>query len=425
MNMNRKVLASSLTTVALVLNSVAPVMAATSITVTGNGSDTTNNVTLSRSTSTTVSQYNDSSIDNDVDVDQDTGSNDADDNTGGDVSIETGDADSDISVENHAGRNVYENTCCEADDLSVEISGNGTESKNTVVLGHSNTVNVLQVNETDIDNDIDVDQDSGDNGADDNTGGDVEIMTGNLSSGIEVTNESGVNLARVGLPGVMGDVSVMILGNGSHTNNDVVLGVAEGVGVQQYNDTSIDNNVDVDQDSGNNDADDNTWGEVAISTGDADSDVMIDNHVNFNAIATDCECEVGDLEVKVAQNGTDSDNTVSASFAAATAYEQVNSCEGESISEWDWGWGHDDCISNDADIDQDTGDNGSDDNTGGVDGDPMINTGDADSNVELGTSGNENVIGDLDVDLHGSHVMFSFSPDALRALLESWGLDLD
>ena len=428
--MNKKVLASSLTTFAMVLNSVAPVMAATSITISGNGSDTNNDVTLTRSQSTTVTQYNDTTIDNDVDVDQDTGGNDADDNTGGDVEINTGDADSDITVDNQAGRNVYENACCVADDISLEISGNGTDSDNTIDLKHSNIVDVEQINETDIDNDIDVDQDSGDNGADDNTGGDISIMTGDLDSGIEVTNEAGVNLARAGLPGVVGDVSVLIAGNGSDTNNDVTLRVREGLLVTQYNDTTMDNDVDVDQDSGDNDADDNTWGTVEIDTGDANSDVMIDNHVNFNAISTDCECLLGDLEVKVAGNGTDSDNTVNADFDSVTEYTQANACEeNHEWGEWGWGeWGWDrsnGCIENDADIDQDTGDNGSDDGTGNVHGDPVITTGDIDSNVELGTSGNENVIGDAGFDWEGSHVVFSFSPDALRQLLISWGLDLD
>ena len=84
---------------ALVLGSLLAPALAVDIEVSGNGSDSNNTVNFASNNTTNVTQNNTADISNDIDVDADTGKNDANDNTGGDVTIDTGDADSDVRSE--------------------------------------------------------------------------------------------------------------------------------------------------------------------------------------------------------------------------------------------------------------------------------------------------------------------------------------
>ncbi len=375
-------LATAIATGAVLLNALAMPSFATTITITGNGSNSDNDADVSFDNNVRVDQNNDAHIDNNIDVDADTGNNSADDNTGGDVDVETGDADVDVTVVNKANENqAVVNNCCQK-DLNVEISDNGTASDNNVDVDSDNDVRVDQDNRAHIDNDVDADADTGDNSADDNTGGDVSVKTGDATVGVHVLNAANKNSAQVGSgDNNGGEVNALILGNGSYSDNDIDLDFDNDVRVYQDNYAHFDNDIDADVDTGNNSADDNTGGGASVDTGDADLTVDLANFANFNwADIDNCGC-FDDLEAKIAGNGTHSDSEIKFDSDSDLRADQDNHSH----------------LDNDVDGDLDTGDNSADDNTSWEGGDPSVQTGGSSADVDVENQSNANFFGeDLD-----------------------------
>src|SRR3989304_3961106 len=264
---------------------------------------------------------------------------------------------------------------------SVTVSGNGSDSTNTANVSVSTSTTLVQTNNADIDNSVKINPNSGNNEAEDNTGGDVSIDTGDANGSSSVSNSANSNVASLSCGGCPGDLDVKISGNGSDSENEANVELISEVGVEQANE-----------------AEDNTGGDVAIDTGDADVEVGVSNEANFNGLNLDECCElVG--EIKIAGNGADSENEVNVELEALLAAKQTNDydCDGGPrgfLSSFGGGHGRgSDC--NDVDVDSNTGDNDAKDNTQGGE-DPTIETGDAGADVEVSTEANSNVLGDVD-----------------------------
>lgn len=379
---------SVLATGSLVLNLVTPVAASTTLEVTGNGSHSDSEIKIDRDDSTTVVQNNNAVVTNTVSATADTGSNSASDNTGGDVKVDTGNAKTTVNVTNSLNTNAAQVDCCQSGDTDVLIGGNGTKSDNKVELDQNNKTGVFQENTATVVNNVDADAKTGSNDADDNTGGDVKIDTGDAETKVTVSTTANANQAQVGggAGAQGGTVSAKILGNGSYSDNTIKLDLDHETAVVQDNLALVTNYVDADAKTGYNDADDNTGGEVAIDTGDAKADVTIDNMVNFNAAEVDCGCLL-DITAKVHGNGTDSDNEIKGYFDDETEVFQGGKD----------GAGNTAVLSNVGYADAKTGANDAEDNTGSVEGgDPSIDTGDATSKTTVENSGNVNVFGDIE-----------------------------
>jgi len=424
MNKFQKALASALATGALLVNTVLPVFATTTIELSGNGTNSDNTAGVTFTQTTTVVQSNVADVFNKVDADADTGDNDANDNTGGDVSIETGDADVDVKVENTLNQNSAEVDCCVGGDTEILISGNGSDTNNDANVALGNSTSVFQYNYADVDNKVDAYADTGDNDAEDNTGGDVSVKTGDAHTGVTLATTANANSASIGGgSGGAGSLSVRILGNGTNSDNTINLGLADTLALLQSNVADIFNQVDADSDTGDNDANDNTGGEVSIETGDADTDVSIDNEVNFNWADADCGCLLEDLLVKIANNGSDTDNDINASLGSTLSVFQGN-CAGQglpgSLDEHEG-----ECeLESLVDADADSGGNDAEDNTGDPGDDPSVVTGDAETDVEIGNSGNSNVYGaasDWELPEWDFNFNFSFDLSDLLDWLSSQG----
>src|SRR3989344_2008656 len=285
------------------------------------------------------------------------------------------------------------------------ISGNGSSSDNTADVNLNSTTTVVQSNEADIDNDVHVNADTGGNSADDNTGGEVDLETGDITTQVGISNAVNSNVASVEECDCEGDVDVLISGNGTHSDNKVELDKKSTTELFQNNEADVDNDVHVYADTGDNSADDNTGGagnlktgEIDVETGDIDVKVALDTWANFNWAEVDCPCLFDDILAKIAENGTDSDNDIKAELGSDLAVFQGN-CAEDNVEAGSLGGkhrrGHDCGIENDVKIDGDTGDNDTDDNTGGLDGaDPSLSTGDIDADVQVDNAGNVNVYGD-------------------------------
>src|SRR3989344_3377480 len=207
------------------------------------------------------------------------------------------------------------------------ISGNGSSSDNTADVNLNSTTTVVQSNEADIDNDVHVNADTGGNSADDNTGGEVDLETGDITTQVGISNAVNSNVASVEECDCEGDVDVLISGNGTHSDNKVELDKKSTTELFQNNEADVDNDVHVYADTGDNSADDNTGGSVTLKTGDIDVKVALDTWANFNWAEVDCPCLFDDILAKIAENGTDSDNDIKAELGSDLAVFQGNCAE--------------------------------------------------------------------------------------------------
>ena len=99
-------LASGLAAASLLALTVVPsAFAWSGNSINGNGAFSRNNVRYNNFRPVNVSQNNYSRFNNNVNTYQNTGYNTADFNTGGDVSINTGSANSSVNISNEAGMN--------------------------------------------------------------------------------------------------------------------------------------------------------------------------------------------------------------------------------------------------------------------------------------------------------------------------------
>jgi len=395
-----KKVAVGLATGALVAQSlVIPSFATITVVETGNGSGSHNDVDLSHTNTTVVDQSNTANISNKIDAKANSGDNQVKGNTGGDVSIDTGSADSKVAVKNTVNTNEANVKCggCPT-DVGVQISGNGSDSKNKVGLDLTNTTRVDQTNNATIDNKVDAKANTGKNNAKDNTGGNVSINTGDASAWALVSNKANANVADVGNgSGNNGSLDLLITGNGSDSKNKIDADLSNSTWLAQDNWADISNDVYVDANTGKNKAKDNTGGSASINTGNADSAAKVDNMANFNVAHVEDCCQF-DGFIKEGGNGSDSKNKVDLDLTSVLVDTQHNdfSCGKDSIwSEFDLNWRKNNC--NDVNAKSNTGKNKLKDNTSSTHGDPTIDTGNSSNQVEVNNTGNSNVFSTGDI----------------------------
>lgn len=372
-------LTTAIATGAVLINALAPIALAETITVTGNGAQSNNTVNVATNTTTVVNQTNNAFITNKVESTASTGGNDASFNTGGTTKIITGDAKTNVDVSTAVNLNKVDlKNCgtCDGGPVNVTISENGAQSENEVEVDKDNEVYVDQDNNAKIFNDVEANAYTGKNDASYNTGGDSIIWTGNATTNVTVDNKANANIATVGGGDSDQDGSTIeIIGNGAESDNDVDLDVDSAIVLDQYNHAFIHNDVDATAKTGKNDSIFNTGGITAIITGDAKSDVDVDNLVNFNAAKVDCDCILEDLEVKIGVNGAQSENEVEVDNEQDLFDDQDNFAG----------------LFNDVDDEAKTGYNDVSFSTGDPENDPIISTGNSWSSSDVSNVGNVNL----------------------------------
>ena len=387
-------LVTGIATTAILLNTLTPmVFADTTLTISGNGADSDNEIEVKTTQSVQVQQSNDADVHNFVNADASTGGNEADRNTGGDVKIDTGNANSTVNVGNTLNSNSADvdcNTC--GGDVTAKISGNGEDSDNEIELGgwkSENGVSILQTNDADVHNYVNADAKTGGNEAERNTGGKVTINTGNAKSDVTVSTVANANSATVGGSSDGSSIEAIISGNGADSDNEIERDPRNSISIWQANDADVHNRVYADAKTGYNEAERNTGGDVKIDTGDATAKVKVNNKVNFNYADADC-CELS-ITAKISGNGEDSDNEIEAKNLSS----EIVIAQG--------GWtkvGHKWLkLGNDADLhnyvgaDAKTGKNEVEKTTGVPDDPDEIWTGNAISDVTVTNTANKNVFG--------------------------------
>jgi hypothetical protein len=246
----------------------------------------------------------------------------------------------------------------------------GADSENKAEIEITQETTVVQDNHADIDNEVSLHLNTGDNEADKNTGA-GDVKTGDALMGVAISNEANTNVAEVsGCGGCDMDLQASNTKTGADSWNKAEVEVEKSTEIFQDNWSDIENEVKADLNTGENQANKNT-GEGSIKTGDAEATVFAETDANHNIAVLGLG--EGSGLVLGAHNdttGADSGNKAEVEAELATLVSQSN-------------WAD---IDNDVWIKANTGDNEADKNTGAGD----IRTGAIDAAVGLDTTANTN-----------------------------------
>lgn len=403
---------TAIATGAVLLSALAPAALAETATITGNGAFSDNTINTTTDNTTNVTQTNAANITNNITSKATTGGNSSSFNTGGNTTIVTGDAATKVDVSNLVNLNKANVSGCGAcgnQNLNLKISGNGAgapreasvdsvqlpigASDNAINVKTNNTVDLTQVNDAHIDNNVNAKSDTGKNDSSFNTGGDSITVTGDAATLVNVENKANANIANIGGgTGRTEGSSAQITGNGAFSDNGININQNSAVALTQVNTADIANDIKAKSNTGKNNAEFNTGGETTVVTGDAGTQTNVDNLVNFNKANISCDCVLGDLNVKVADNGAESDND-----AVIKAKNSVIDTQDNIAG-----------LLNDVNGKSKTGNNDVSFGTGDTNGDPLIKTGDSFDSTGVSNAGNVNLfnngeslrIGNLDFSAH-------------------------
>jgi hypothetical protein len=288
-----------------------------------------------------------------------------------------------------------------------------------------NSTLVYQDNNANVRNNVDAKSSTGYNDANRNTGGPVEISTGNATTNVGVSTVANANWAQVGNGGgENGSVDLRIVGNGANSANAIALSLDPSTVLQQSNRAHVYNDVDASAKTGHNDANRNTGGPVSIETGDAKSMVTVENALNFNWADIDCGC-LSDIFAKISGNGYDSENNIAAELGASQIVAQDNCGTPMALELSILTNGHHGCsVRNNVDSDAYTGKNDVNENTSSNHADPSVSTGNATSNAEVENTGNANAFGVADFEFPSFEWNWNLSltNSQLQHLLDLLGL---
>lgn len=332
----------------------------------------------------------------------------------GDVEIDTGDATTTAVGVTNANTNLSLDDTDGLPTISVDNSGNGTDSDNSATVSTEHDSLTIQDNVAIVTNNLKADTTTGDNDASRNVGN-SEINTGNANTTGTLINSVNTNIDGVSvyefniaddhigdyvldfssdncISGCVGDYDVSNTGNGSDSQNTSLVDVGSSDVSFQNNDATLENYMVLSSDSGNNTADNNTGGDSDINTGDANIAANVMNFANNNisgdviySVVNIFGDMVGDIlfpeevlntDVANTGNGSDSTNTASANIDNSDETYQYNNAN----------------IQNNLLADTNTGDNSTSSNTGGNN---SIETGDTSTDVSVINIANTNIVGDM------------------------------
>jgi hypothetical protein len=281
--------------------------------ISGNGADSDNEANLGLTTETKVFQNNVAEIKNRIDADSSSGGNEANKNTGGDVKVETGNATTGVLIMNKANSNIAEIGGGGAGSVSLKILGNGADTDNNIGLTLARSLSLTQDNKADISNKVEADSKTGKNEAEENTGGNVKIDTGDASTGVAIDNIANFNYADLDC-GCLMDVLAKVAGNGADSDNSIKAGLVDGRLIFQTNLYSCGeqprgccgggekacNDVDADSSTGGNEIEESTagvyGGDPSVETGNADTYVETSTTANSNVLSNGASYELPEFD---------------------------------------------------------------------------------------------------------------------------------
>jgi len=280
-----------------------------------NGADSDNAIEVVKAKDELLLQNNELYLDNKIDADAISGKNTIKDNLGGSSTIKTGDASATVNVFNFGNSNfanvglaefdvfddsagdIYLDTLSYGTAKELHIDQNGADSSNAITLGSDKTQLIFQDNFAEVNNDINIEVNTGDNTITQSLG-DAVIETGDASVIANIVNFLNTNFVGLGnllvgvvniwdgytgdvyLPTLAGlDANATIAKNGAGSQNETTISDTNSLELYQQNEVAINNTINIDANTGDNNVSKNVGDSINIKTGD------IDTAINSTTIA--------------------------------------------------------------------------------------------------------------------------------------------
>lgn len=268
------------------------VFADITVTVNGNGSTSTNNVTVEQNRTTDITSTNTATVNTTVAEKANTGGNEITGATGGENAIQTGTIATTTTVANNLNTSSIDAAnCCQNSQTVITEDGNGAGSTNHIDNTNNSQTTVTVTNVAQVSNQIAIDANTGDNQIFATTAGDTsdpKIKTGNIKITGNVNN-AGINTSTITVPNGSAEQSfVSLIENGVFSTNDIVLTNNQNVFVTKNSDATIDNDIVVDANTGDNVIALATGGITNIETGDIDINFGVTNVANQDVVIVSC-----------------------------------------------------------------------------------------------------------------------------------------
>lgn len=275
--------------VVLVFAMTTRVSATANVDVSHNGAESNSEVEFETSNKTEVKQENEADIENKVELNANTGQNQANGTTGGDVKLNTGKVNTTVVFANSANFNsALINSCCNLlGDTKLKLANNGAKSKQEVEVEAKSKLELQQENEADVENEVEADVNTGQNQANKGTDSNVALNTGKVNLEVGVENIVNSNDAEVETCGCEadGDVVIALKNNGTKSSTKVEVEVSQEDELDQDNQANVDNKVEAeDVLTGKNQSNKSTGGKNKISTGKVHFLVSVFNQLNLNSL---------------------------------------------------------------------------------------------------------------------------------------------
>lgn len=250
-----------------------------------NGSEAQNSINIESDEKNSTDTQNTVQITNNIKQSVNTGRNEASQNSGS-SNIKTGDAKSETSTTNSANTTlVNQSDCCELQD-SNQIGQNGTNSQNSIENKDKSVNNTTIANSANIQNNLSIDANTGDNRANLNKG-EVHIATGDVGADVVISNLD-INTTSVSQSVRNKDAQNLISDNSFSTTNKIASSSQKNSEVDISSNANIYNSISSNFNTGKNSAKKNVGG-VDIKTGNLYLSLNLFNGpINFNSVAFDC-----------------------------------------------------------------------------------------------------------------------------------------
>lgn len=190
MNFKQKIAVTLGTSAAIAQLFMGAAFAATDVNVIGNGYRSDVDVKISNTQSSSINQSNAQFVGTHIELDNNTGKNNANANTGADVTQITGDIHNNVQVKVTGGTNIaHVDACgCQPGDTEVNVKHNGAKADVDVKIYNRLSSTIDQSNRSKVYTGIDIDNNTGKNDANYNTGkhSDITQYTGNISDKVKV-----------------------------------------------------------------------------------------------------------------------------------------------------------------------------------------------------------------------------------------------
>jgi hypothetical protein len=235
----------------------------------------------------------------------------------------------------------------------IVISGNSSDSDNTVTIAVNQNNTVEQNNTVHIENTIQSDANTGDNTASDNSSSNTHIDTGNTTQEIAIENNTNINHVD-NTCCQTATMTLNITNNGNQTSNTIDFQTNTQTSVAVNNTAHIVNSIAGNVNTGGNIANNNT-GDVYIETGNIYVKEYVSNHANKNYVKVPTG-GLADVTLFIQDNARDSVNTIAVNDTTIIAINTNNFSDIVNESFWDLVTGGNTASDNTGDVAIKTGD---------------------------------------------------------------------